>query len=240
MKDIPNHLSPFLNYAKIFLKKIHPDTHHGYTLVQKVNASIISTINDLFKFQNETKETRHNYYNLNFFIRSTDKMNHKEVCYKLLFNAPFDQASGKSALGLFNSADIPVDFSIIDSLPNNNNISFINRSEINISVISEAIKKNCIDLSNDLSFDFKDARAFLHSRPYIQFEGPLPEDTSKVLRLVAYLSHIISRLENKNGITMPLILISDRFSFAEYYGDIINLPLSSNFEGIFYYNARPN
>lgn len=231
MKDIPNHLRPFLNYAKIFLKKIHPDAHHGYPVVQKVNAPIISTINELFKFQNETAEAGHSFHNLNFFVRTEDKLTHKEVCYKLLCNVPFDRASGKSALGLFKSADVSVDFSVIDLFPAENNIASKNRNEGNSSKLFEAVKNHCLDLSNIPSFDLNDARAFLQSRPYIQFEGPLPEDKSIVIKLIAYLSHILNRNESKIDMKMPLILISDRFSYPEYSGNIMHLPLYSNFEG---------
>ena len=232
MKDIQKHLLPFQNYAKILLRKIHPDAHHGYPMVQKVNASIICLINELFKFHNDIKEESNNFHNLRFFVHSPDKFKHKEIFYELLINIPFDQASGKSALGLFKTADIPVDFTVIDSLPIDKKISPKIGKGVDSSALSAAIKQRCLDLSNDnLLLDLDNARSFLHFRPYIQFEGPLPEDKSRVLKLVTYLSHILHRNEHLNTLEMPIILISDRFSCPEKVHKIIHLPLSSNFEG---------
>lgn len=235
MKDIPSHLLPFQNYSKIFLRKIHPDAHHGYPVVQKMNASIISTINELFKFKTEPNEKYTNIYNLNFFVRSPNEFKHREIFYKLSFNIPFDQISGKSALGLFKAADVSVDFSIIDSFPiaNNSPYNTDTRNNKNVSELSEAIKKRCLDLyDSDLPFDLNDARDFLQSRPYIQFEGQLtPEDKSRVLKLIAYLFHILHRIEKNINIEMPIILISERFTCPEYLDKIIYLPLSSSFKG---------
>lgn len=234
MKDIPSHLIPFQNYAKIFLRKIHPDAHHGYPVIQKVNASIISTINELFKFKTDPNGMCKTFYNLNFFVRSPNEFKHKEICYVLKFNIPFDQTSGKSALGLFKAADVSVDSSVIDSFPTVKDNSYNHRNIKNTSKLSAEIKKRCLDMyDSDMSFDLNDARAFLRYRPYIQFEGQLPlGDKSRVLRLVAYLSHILRRIEkNLNNIQMPMILISERFLYPENLDKIIHLPLSSNFEG---------
>lgn len=231
MKEIFDYLLPFQAYAKLFVSKIHPDRHHGYPDIQKINASATSIINDIFKFKNKLDVSPPRFYDLNFFIWKSNSKEHAEIAYKLMFKIPFDYGSAKSSIGLFKSAEISVDNTILDSIPKSERCPV--KTEQNVSfTISEGIKTSCFNLDHDYSnVDIREIRDFLHRRPYIQFEGLLADNVSQILQLSSFISLTINRLESQLGSKMPLIIISDRFHFPELRNGIINVPLSSNFKG---------
>lgn len=228
------YLLPFKKYAKLFVLKIHPDRHHGYTDIQKINAHTTHIVNNLFKFEDDSREYRHEVVCLPFFIWKTDKNGHVEQSYKLTFNRPFDIISGKSALGLFKSAHIPVDFSILDSFPKGQAIQY-KKNEIYSSDLSESIRNSCLDLNFDDSYlDVSEVLHFIRQRPYIQFDGIVSDDKRKVFKLCTYLVHVLSRLENKIGPKMPIIIISDTYIYPQFDNGIVRLPLYSSLQGINY------
>ena len=232
MKGVLDHLLPFKAYAKVFLHQIHPDRHHGFPIIQKINASATSAVNELFKFKGSTCDITQQSHDLNFFIRKSSATEYLEISYKLKFNIPFDRISGKSALGLFKASGINVDFSILESFPKDHSCILLPEKTLN-SHFMDGIKSSCFDLTHDdnSKFDIPDIRNFLHSRPYIQLEEASLNDISKVLRISYLLSHIIQRLETRLGTNMPLIIISNRFQQPEYKHDMVRLPLSANFNG---------
>ena len=67
MKGVLDHLLPFKAYAKVFLHQIHPDRHHGFPIIQKINASATSAVNELFKFKGSTCDITQQSHDLNFF-----------------------------------------------------------------------------------------------------------------------------------------------------------------------------
>lgn len=224
------YLLPFKNYAKLFILKIHPDKHHGYPNVQKINTLTTHVVNSFFKFEDDLVKKHNELHNLSFFIWNNDKSSHTQLSYKLIFNWPFDDVSGRSVLGLFEAAQIPVDFSIIDSIPNNKPKEY--KIETPGKDWTEGIKNSCLNLDfDDLSFDAKEVLDFIRLRPYIQFEGYLLNDKLKFLRLCMYLMHCLRRLENKIRSQMPIIIISDKFVSPQFSNGLIQLPSSSNFKG---------
>ena len=219
------------------MSKIHPDRHHGYPNVQKVNASVTSIINELFKFKQDQTEKRYQVHNLHFFTWKSDKREHEEIFYKLIHNTPFDFISGKSSLNLFKTAQIPVDFSVLQFFDNQSQDNGkVSKSNEPVSKnIYEGIKKLCFDLDRDLSdFDILEIRDFFRNRPYIQFDNDLSGDISRILRIGTFLLHIIGSFEVRIGNKMPIIIISNRYNFPEYADGIILLPLSSDFKGAYF------
>lgn len=231
MSAICEYLVPFKKYAKLFVLSIHPDRHHGYPEIQKINASTTHVVNNLFKFEDDSAGNPHEEHNLPFFIWKNDKNGHSELSYKLTFKRPFDNVSGKSALGLFKAAQITVDFSVLDMLPSNEKMPFKKETTLG-SDMSEGIKNSCLSLDYDESyFDVQEVLDFIRLRPYIQFEGDLSDDRRKVFRLCTYLLHSLSRLENKIRCKMPIIIISDKFIIPQFSDGLVQIPLSSNFKG---------
>lgn len=238
MKDTSEYLSAFQTYAKLLLNKIHPDRHHGYPNIQKINASVTGTINELFKFRQDRSGTRHQSYNLHFFTWKTDKLGHSEIFHKLIFNSPFDYASGKSALGLFKAANIPVNFSILDSLFENENqnkpqTSTDSKDKSFTKDMHDGIKQSCFDLDQRISdFNVQEISNFFRSRPYIQFNNDSSNDLYKILKVGSFLLYIIEGIEARMGSNMPLIIISNLHEVPSYVEGIVHLPLTSNFKGI--------
>lgn len=238
MKEIAAYLLPFQLYAKLLISKIHPDIHHGYPNIQKINASVTSIINELFKFKLDHSEERYQIHNLHFFTWKPDKKEHQELFYKLLFNNPFDLSSGKSSLNLFRTAQIPVNFSVLDCLTDQNqNIEKISKlNEHRSRNIYEGIKQSCFDLDRVISeFEIREILDFFRTRPYIQFKHNLSNDLSKILRICVFLLHIIQGFEARMGSKMPLIIISNTYTSSEFIKGIVHLSLSSSFQGNFIY-----
>lgn len=238
MKEVAEYLLPFQSYAKLLMTKIHPDKHHGYPNIQKINASVTSIINELFKFKHDQSEKRHQIHNLHFFTWKPDKRDHEEIFYKLIFNNPFDLNSGKSSLNLFKTAQIPVNFSILEHFTDQNqNIDPISKPINSISKeINQSIKQSCFDLDQAIcEYDIQEIRDFFRGRPYIQFHGNLSDGLSKILRIGTFLMHTIQGLESKMGNKMPLIIINNTYTTPEFTDEIIRLPLSSSFKGNFIY-----
>ena len=236
MKEVAEYLLPFQSYAKLMMSKIHPDRHHGYPNVQKINASVTSIINELFKFKPDHTEVRHQIHNLHFFTWKPDKKEHEELFYKLVFNNPFDLSSGKSSLNLFRTAQIPVNFSVLDCFTDQSqNIEKISKSNLPLSKnIYEGIKQSCFDIDQVVSeSEIREIRDFFRIRPYIQFKHDLSDDLSKILKVCAFLMHIIQGLESRMGSKMPLIIISNTYTSPEFINGIVHLPLSSSFKGNF-------
>lgn len=254
MKDnFCNHLLPFQGYAKLFMREIHPDRHHGYPKIQMINSSVTSIVNELFKFQaSKSAKTLHN---LNFFIwKSKSKSkpeidldlyseSHKELFHKLIFNCPFDVNSGKSALELFNSANVTVDFSILDALPRTNEkLEAEKKTEKDLQLDGynkNKIARSCMKVRNEeFDFDIKEIRNFIRTRPYIQFDGLLPGNNlsiSIIKKLIIYLQHNLRRIESKYGNKIPIIIISSKYLIPEYTNGVVIIPFLSNFRGNFYF-----
>lgn len=237
MKDTSEYLLPFQTYAKLLLNKIHPDRHHGYPSIQKINASVTGTINELFKFKQDRSETRHQTYNLHFFTWKADKKEHSEIFHKLIFNSPFDHVSCKSALGLFKAADIPVNFSILDSFKNENQ----NKSQASIESQDKSfakdmyygIKQSCFELDQGISdVNVQETCKFFRSRPYIQINHDSSNDLFKILKIGSFLLHIIEGIEARMGTNMPIIIISNLYNAPSYVEGIVHIPLGSDFKGI--------
>ena len=211
--------------------KIHPDRHHGYPDIQKINSSTTHIVNNLFKFEDYSREKRNETLNIHFFIWKNDKNEHIERHYQLIFKSPFDIVSGKSALGLFKTAQIPVDFSILDTFPKSDKTQY-KKETCNLN-LSEGIKNSCLGLDFDESYlDIPEILNFIRQRPYIQFDGFLSDDKRKVLKLCSYLLHSLSRLELKIGSKMPIIIISDTYIYPQFNDGFVRLPLSSTMQGI--------
>ena len=259
MKDnLCNYLLPFQGYAKLFLREIHPDRHHGYPKIQMINSSVTSIVNELFKFQAST--TVKTLHNLNFFIFKSkfktkskleveiDSESHQELFHKLVFNCPFDVNSGKSALELFKLANVPVDFSVLDSLPDtikkfeaqkqSENDSHLDENNEN-KIIRNKIVQSCMKIRNEeLDFDIREVRNFIRTRPYIQFDGLLTENNlsiSIISKLIIYLQHNLRRIESKYGNRIPIIIISPKYLIPEYTNGIVFIPFLSTFRGKFYF-----
>lgn len=238
MKEAAEYLLPFQSYAKILMTKIHPDKHHGYPYIQKINSSVASIINELFKFKHDQSEKRHQIHNLHFFTWKPDKREHEEILYKLVFNNPFDLSSGKSSLNLFKTAQIPVNFSVLEHFTDQNQSFGGVLKPINSlsNEINQSIKQSCFDLDQAISGnDIQEILVFFRSRPYIQLLGNICDDLSKILRIGTFLMHTIQGLESKMGNRMPLIIISLTYTTPEFIDGIIHLPLSSSFRGNFIY-----
>jgi serine/threonine protein kinase len=234
MKEAAEYLLPFQSYAKILMTKIHPDRHHGYPNVQKINASVTSIINELFKFKFDLAERCHQIHNLHFFTWKADRRDHEEIYYKLLFNNPFDRISAKSSLNLFKMAQIPVNFSILDCFADQNqHLESNSNTKSSISKdINDGIKKSCFNLDQIIpENDLSQVRVFFRSRPYIQFDNNFSVELPKILRIGTFLMHTIQRLESRMGSKIPLIIISDTYTVPQLYKGVIHIPLSSSFIG---------
>lgn len=235
MKEVAEYLLPFQSYSRLLMTKIHPDRHHGYSKIQKINASATSIINELYKFKNDQTAKGLQSHNLHFFTWKSDRKEHEEIFYKLVFNSPFDLISGKSSLNLFKTAQIPVNFSILDSFPDqskNNNFNSGSTQSFSKN-IHEGIKNSCFDVDqNQFEFDIREIRDFFRNRPYIQFDQDLSDDISIVLKIGTFLLHIIEGFEARIGNKRPLVIISSRYDIPEYTNGIVRLPLSSSFKGM--------
>lgn len=232
MNEFPEYLLTLQTYVRLFLQKIHPDRHHGFHDIQKINASVTSIVNELFKFKNIPIVENSKSHDLTFFIWKSNAEEHAKISYKLLYKFPFDHLSTKSALGLFKTAGIEVDSKILDLLPNDLKPSPKFEKSIN-SLIIEDIKDSCFDLEHEYTkFDIDEVRKFLRIRPYIQFESSLSDKITDILRVCNNLYHIVHRMERRLGPKMPLIIISDRFNISHYNNGIMHISLSATFNGI--------
>lgn len=233
---VGEHFNAIKGYSKILLKLIHPDRHHGFDRVQKLNASATAKVHDLFKFAEQGSTLRNFTYLLNFYIWKTNGIEHEKICHNLVMNFPMDRVSVKSALELFLKARIPVDHSILDyfqfdtrSSSSQESQSFSNFRKFQLDNIQSELDT---DVSN-CEEEIKQVVNFLRIRPYIQFDGILPEKLSDVIRIGTYLSHILVRIETEIMKKEPIIIIiSQNFYMPEIHNSVIKLPLNTRFEGI--------
>jgi hypothetical protein len=228
------HLNVIKGYSKLLLKLIHPDKHHGFENIQNINALATSKVNGLFKLaESESSSCINSHHALKFYIWRADKSGHEEINYRLSINFPFDRISAKSALDLFKKVQIPVEYSLLEAFDSNSH-TFLQK----IYGISSRKKEqldimgSCLDFeAESLECDAKDVCDFLRSRPYIQFEGRLPENLSGLLRIGSYLSHIMGRFEPLMIHNMPIIILSEHFLVPEILNNVVKLPISTRFKG---------
>lgn len=230
------YLPIFQKYSREFISKIHPDRHHGYEDVQKVNASATSIIHDLFKFDSHKDRecmSRKQFFDILFYLWNENKTCHIKLFHKLIHNTPFDCESGKSALKLFQSIKIPVDSSLIQAV---SSMSPDPKSPPNqltdFNDMKAKIKNSCIDFEADpderLSFDMIN---FIRRYPNIQFAGEIYNSRASLINICRFLMPNIQKLERGGIDPLPIIIVSEDFSGPEVSNDVISLPLGSTFNG---------
>lgn len=228
----------FRGLARDFLKHIHPDRHEGFASVQRLNASVTALVNDLYKFDEVQRERVPARHALSFYVWN-ENGSHQLIEYPLLFHWPFDQTAGRSALGLFEAARVPVDWSLLSHLPLGHCVVPDEQPKPHghQSAAAEMIVRHCqtikpLETNVMKRADREDLARFLKTRPYIQLAQDLDMAAcDKAFHLINRCRDMLVRHETRCR-HLPVMIFSTRFSEPVLDSDIIKLPPSAHASGI--------